>query len=141
VLRAVVDPGVLVAARLSGGGAPAELIRRWLSGQIDIIVSPHVLDELGDVLHRPTCRRWLTTEEADTYLEFLRTHATMVDDPPPEVGHTPDPDDDYLVSLARAARIDVLVSGDTDLVGLGDPRPPVRTPRALLDLLDQMEGS
>ncbi|MDP3983484.1 MAG: putative toxin-antitoxin system toxin component, PIN family [Acidimicrobiia bacterium] len=141
MLRAVIDPGVLVSARLSGRGAPAELIRRWLSGQIDIIVSPLLLDELADVLHRPTFRRWLTTNEVDAYIEFLNTHATLVDDPPPEVGHTPDPDDDYLVSLARIGRADVLISGDSDLVDLDDPRPPVSTPRGLIDLLDELERS
>ncbi|MGH3952013.1 MAG: putative toxin-antitoxin system toxin component, PIN family [Pseudonocardiaceae bacterium] len=139
MLRVVIDPGVLVAARLSGRGAPAELIRRWLGGQIDIIVSPLLLEELEEVLHRPTFRRWLAPEEADAYVEFLRTHATLVDDPPREEGHTPDPDDDYQVALARGARADLLVSGDRDLVTLDDPHPPVRTPRALIDFLDHME--
>ena len=139
MLRVVVDPGVLVSARLSGRAAPAEMVRRWLAGQIDVIVSPRLLDELDDVLHRPAFGRWLTLDEADAYVELLRTHATVVDDPPPEVGHTPDPGDDYLVSLARDARADLLVSGDSDLVDPVDPRPPVRTPRALIDLLDQIE--
>ncbi len=139
MLRVVVDPGVLVSARLSGRGAPAELVRRWLAGQIDVIVSPLLLDELDDVLRRPKFRRWLTLEETDAFIGLLRTHATLMGDPPPEFGHTPDPDDDYLVSLARAADADLLVSGDSDLVGLVDPRPPVRTPRTLIDLLDQIE--
>lgn len=48
--------------------------------------------------------------------------------------------DDYLVTLARSARVDVLVSGDADLVDLEDPRRPVRTPRELIELLDRFEG-
>ncbi|GIU93189.1 MAG: PIN domain-containing protein [Acidimicrobiia bacterium] len=139
MLRVVVDPGVLVSARLSGRGAPAELVRCWLAGQIDIIVSPFLLDELDEVLHRPALARWVTAEEADAYIELLRTHAIVVDDPPAEVGHTPDPDDDYLVTLARTVRANVLVSGDADLVDLEDPVPPVLTPRQLIDLLDQIE--
>jgi hypothetical protein len=139
MLRVVVDPGVLVSARLSGQAAPAELVRRWLAGRIDVIVSPLLLDELDDVLHRPAFERWLTPDEADAFVELLRTHATVVDDPPPEPGHTPDPDDDYLVNLARASRADLLVSGDSDFVDLVDPHPPVHTPRALIDLLDQIE--
>ncbi|MGQ0849214.1 MAG: PIN domain-containing protein, partial [Actinomycetota bacterium] len=92
MLRIVVDPGVLVSARLSGRGAPAELVRRWLSGQVDVIVSPLLLDEIDDVLHRPAFERWLTSDEAGVYLELLSTHATVVEDPPPQAGHTPDPD-------------------------------------------------
>ncbi|HKY48054.1 MAG TPA: putative toxin-antitoxin system toxin component, PIN family [Acidimicrobiia bacterium] len=140
MLRIVVDPGVLVSARLSGRGAPAELVRRWLSGQVDVIVSPLLLDEVDDVLHRPAFERWLTPDEAGVYLELLSTHATVVENPPPEAGYTPDPDDDYLVTLARSVRADLLVSGDADLVDLQDPSPPVLTPRQLIDLLDRIEG-
>ena len=140
MLRIVVDPGVLVSARLSGRGAPAELVRRWLAGQVDVIVSPLLLDEVDDVLHRPAFEPWLSSDEADHYLELLTVHATVVDDPPPEVGHTPDPDDDYLVTLARSVRADILVSGDADLIDLRDPSPPVLTPRALIELLDRIEA-
>ena len=136
----MVDPGVLISARLSGRGAPAELIRRWFAGQIDVIVSPLLLSELNDVLHRSKFRKWLTPEESDDYIEFFREHATVVDDPPAESGHTVDPDDDYLITLARVARADVLVSGDSDIVDLVDPDPPTRTPRALVELLDQIEN-
>ncbi len=137
----MIDPGVLVSARISGAGAPAELIRRWLAGQIDIIVSSLLLDELGDVLHRPKFRRWLSITETDDYIAFLTEHATLVDDPDPEHGHTPDPDDDYLVTLARAARAGALVSGDSDLTDFHDPHPPVTTPRGLVELLDHIENT
>jgi uncharacterized protein len=139
VLTCVVDPGVLVAARLSGKGAPAELIHRWLGGRLDIIVSPLLLAELDRVLDRGKFRRWLTREEAREYIKFLRTHARLEADPPPTIGHTRDPGDDYLVTLARAVRARVLVSGDSDLTEIVDPRPPVLTPREVVDMLDRIE--
>ncbi len=40
-----------------------------------------------------------------------------------------------VVSLARAARADYVVSGDRHLTGLVDPLPPVLTPRQFLELL------
>jgi predicted nucleic acid-binding protein len=48
---------------------------------------------------------------------------------------TRDPDDDYLVGLARSTAADALVSGDRDLTDLtlGDVR--LLTPRAFLDQL------
>lgn len=139
MLTCVVDPGVLVAARLSGKGAPAELIHRWLSGQLDLVVSPLLLAELDRVLDREKFRRWLTREEAQAYVEFLRTRPRIMADPPPTVGHTRDPDDDYLVTLARAVQARVLVSGDSDLTEIADPRPPVLTPRELIATLDRIE--
>lgn len=138
MLRIVVDPGVLIAARLSGKGAPAELIRRWYGGELDIVVSPDLLDKLVEVLTRDKFRRWLSLEEVSTYVQYLRSHATLVTDPPEEHGHCRDRDDDYLVTLARAARVAVLVSGDADLVDIPDGRPPVATPRALVEALDRM---
>jgi hypothetical protein len=40
-----------------------------------------------------------------------------------------------LIALARAARADVIVSGDSHLTELPDPTPPVRTPRQFIEQL------
>ncbi|MCC7078158.1 MAG: hypothetical protein IT198_13635 [Acidimicrobiia bacterium] len=45
------------------------------------------------------------------------------------------------VALADAAHAHVLLSGDTDRTGLADPRPPVRTPRVLVEVLDRIENA
>lgn len=111
-----------------------------MTGQVEFVVSPLLLNELADVLHRPKFRRWLTPAEVDTYILFVREHAARVADPAAESGHTPGPDDDYLVTLARAANVDALVSGDSDLTALEKPVPPVVTPRAAVDLLDRIEA-
>jgi len=58
------------------------------------------------VLARGRFRRWLSSEEADAFVASLRVGATVAEDPPPEPGLTPDPDDDYVVALARAADAD-----------------------------------
>jgi PIN domain len=87
-----------------------------------------VLSELADVLARARFRRWLSEDEAAAFVASLRCGARVVDDPPPEPGVTPDPDDDYVVALARAAGADYLVSGDRHLTDLSDPDPPVLTP-------------
>lgn len=44
-----------------------------------------------------------------------------------------DPDDDYLIALARTARADALVSGDADLTDLDLTDLPVLTPRQFLE--------
>lgn len=101
-----------------------------------MIVSVELLGELTDVLARERFRRWFSAEEADAFVAALRLAATFVDDPEAEVGITADPDDDYLVALARVAHADYLVSGDRHLTQMPDPDPPVLTPRAFLELLD-----
>ena len=135
-MRAVLDCNVLVSARLSPLGASAQLLRAAVKEQFEWIVSPQLLSELTEVLARDRFRRWFTVDEADAFVEALRSAAVVIDDPPAVTGLTPDPDDDYLVALARAAHADYLVSGDRHLSQLPDPDPPVLTPRAFLDLLD-----
>jgi predicted nucleic acid-binding protein len=41
---------------------------------------------------------------------------------------TRDPNDDYLLALARSAKVNVLVSGDRDLTDLANTQPPIETP-------------
>ena len=91
---------------------------------------------LDDVLSRPKFRRFITTAIAVAFIDGLAADATIITDPPDPPNISPDPDDDYLIALARTAEADYLVSGDRHLLDLTDPAPPVLTPRQFLDLLD-----
>ena len=132
MLRVVFDPGVLVSALISRVGTPAALLREWLDGAFDLLVSPKVLAELEDVLLRPKFRRHFTIREASAFIALLRERAIEVADPDYVEPLTQDPADDYLVALARAAEADLLVSGDKHLTDLADPPVRVMTPRDLL---------
>lgn len=136
MIRAVVDPGVLVSGLISPNGAPARIARFFAEGAFDLIVSPALLTELEDVVQRPHLVERLPARDADRLLMRIRAAAVVVEDPPILRGVTPDPKDDYLVSLARAAGADLIVSGDRHLTGLPDAEPRVLTPRAFVDLLD-----
>lgn len=135
MLRVVFDPNVLVSAVISPDGPSAEALDAWRDGEFDLIVSPKLLDELEDVLQRAKFRIYASPEQVSAYIEALASEALAFDDPgdPPRV--SPDPDDDYLIALARTAGADLLVSGDKHLTGLADPPVRVMTPRDLLRLL------
>ena len=98
-------------------------------------MSPALLGELRDVLARPKFRHWVSVPTATEYVDGLTDAALVIDDPPALPGLSPDPDDDYLITLARAGDADYLVSGDRHLTGLADPIPPVLTPRQFRDRL------
>jgi uncharacterized protein len=135
VPRAVLDPNVLVSALISPKGPSARLLLELRAGAFELVVSPHLLAELDEVLRREKFRRYATEDEVATYVELLRDESILVDDPDP--GPEPladDPDDEYLIALARAARVDALVSGDPHLTGLRN-RIPVLTPREFRDTL------
>ena len=137
MIQLVLDPGVLIAGVIAPRGLCAQLLRRWLGGECELVVSPALLAELEEVLLRPKFRRYLDEEEARDFVQLVAATAQLVPDPPAQAGLTRDPDDDYLIALACAAGVDALVSGDPDLTSVPDPVPPIVTPRAILDRLDR----
>jgi uncharacterized protein len=135
VPRAVLDTNVLVSALISPGGPSAALVLELRGGAFELIASPRLLAELRDVLAREKFRRYVTEAEAATYVELVRHEAQILNDPEPSPRPlSADPDDEYLVDLARVAAADVLVSGDAHLLELRD-RLPVMTPAEFLATL------
>lgn len=132
-MRVVVDPGVLIAAALSPSGAPGQVLRAAVAGRIELIASPLLLIELQEVLSRPKFRGYLSEEEALEFVLGISRIASIHPDVAFEGGFSADPDDDYLVALARSGRAEILVSGDSDLLQTKDPDPSVLTPRGFLD--------
>ncbi len=137
MLRVVIDPGVWIAAVISPHGAPAALLQHWMRGDFEVVVSPKLLEELESVLRRQKFRKYLSEREATEYADLLRRFASVHKDPPEQHGLTPDPGDDYLVSLARVADVHFLVSGDPHLTELSAPIPPVLKPRLFLTKIQE----
>jgi predicted nucleic acid-binding protein len=82
----------------------------------------------------------VTPEEARRFLTELDSLVELIPDAPrPWAAVARDPDDDYLVALARAAGADALVSGDHDLTSLVGLVPPVVTPAAFLAMVEEAE--
>ncbi len=133
--RAVLDPNVLISALITPRGASARILLELRGGAFELIASPALLAELRTVLMRDKFRQYASVDEVGAFVELIRVEGTVLEDPKPSgVSMTDDPGDEYLVALARAARADVLVSGDPDLLKLR-ARIPVRSPREFLDSL------
>lgn len=134
--RAVLDPNVLVAALISPAGPSARLLLELRAGAFELVTSPRLLAELGDVLRREKFRRYAAIAEVDTYLALLHHESIRLEDPEPSsepLGD--DPDDEYLIALARVAHAKALVSGDSHLLRLADVIPTL-TPRDFLESLE-----
>lgn len=138
MIQAVLDTGVLIAAVLSAKGAPAELLRLWLDGVFEIVVSEKLLDELDRVLRRSKFRPYISIREVELYLALLGRWAERAADGPTELSYTADPNDDYLVALAVTAEADFLVSGDKHLLEVENSAVPALTPRQALRLLKEL---
>ena len=98
-----------------------------------LVVSPLFLAELADVLSREKFRHHLNGRRSGG---IPRTHPPSRPDglrPTISTGTLcDDPNDEYLVILMRAAKVDVLVSGDPHLTRVRG-LIPVKTPREFLD--------
>jgi putative PIN family toxin of toxin-antitoxin system len=130
-VRAVLDPNVIISALLSPDGSPARVLRAWLGGGFELVVCPHLLDELERALAYPKIRTRVPAQDAREVVDWLASAAEMAGDPdgPPAV-RSRDPGDDDLIVLAERERA-VLVSGDDHLLELADAIP-VLTPAAFL---------
>lgn len=93
-----------------------------------------LLDELERVLRRDQFRRYVTIAEVGGLIRELHQRTDLSDDPEPVPAVCRDPNDDYLIALAVAQHA-ILVSGDADLLEVGDPPAPILQPRAFLDAL------
>lgn len=135
--RVVIDPGVLIAGFISTGGTTARLLDAVLAGRAVAVVSPELVRELHTVLLRDKFRQYASVEDVDAFVVRLLARSDLVDDPPHVQPVTRDPDDDYIVALARAQPGTAIVSGDQDLLTLDLPDIDVMTPRTFLDALTE----
>ena len=130
-MRAVLDPNVIISALLSPRGTPARILRAWLEGAFELIVSPLLLAELERALAYPKLRQRVTSAETARLLAILRREASNQIDPASNpVARSRDPGDDYLIALASSAGA-LLVSGDGHLLAMS-AQLPVESPASFL---------
>ncbi len=136
MIRVVIDPGVYVSAFISPRrAAPAIVVEALLDGHVDVLVSPLLLAELTRVLGRAKFERAASDGRGEAFVALIAECGARVEGPTPTPGATDDPDDDYLVALARTHRVEAIVSGDRHLLTADSDELPVWTPRRLVDRL------
>ena len=136
--RAILDTNVYVAALLSRDASPARLIRALSEGLFDAIVCPRLLGELRGVLARPKIAVSIAPDDAQSYMEWLSRVAILAPDPRHIESVSPDPDDDYLLALARESGTQVIVSGDGHLLGLKCSGLRVLSPAMFADFVESL---
>lgn len=136
-LRAVFDTGVVVSALVFEGGRLSWLRSAWQSGAVRPLASAATVSELLRVLAYPKFNLSAVEQQAllSDYLPWCE--AIAVKGRMAGVPRCRDPFDQPFLLLALAAKADVLVSGDDDLLAVA-PRfsIPVIRPADLAALLD-----
>jgi putative PIN family toxin of toxin-antitoxin system len=137
-LRAVLDTNVLVSGLISKGSPPSEIVDAWLDGHYTLVTSLYQVQELVHVLSYPRIAGRLSLEEAelDMILAALLTQAEVVAGKVELPGVTRDPKDDAIVACAQEGEAHCIVSGDPDLLDLGEHDGiRVLTPREFVEIL------
>lgn len=125
------DTNVLVSA-IATRGLCADIVNAALA-EHQVIIGPTVLAELQQVLLRKLRLPTAIVEEADG---FMRLHATVVAAGAELAIQGLDQNDSAVLAEAIAGNADVLVTGDQDLIRLGDQsRTRILSPRGFWELL------
>ncbi|MFN3761618.1 MAG: putative toxin-antitoxin system toxin component, PIN family [Anaerolineae bacterium] len=121
-IRAVLDTNVLISGLVAEGGAPRMIVDAWLEEQFTLVISPYLLEELLHVLTYPRIagRIRLREEDLAVLLGALVGRAEVTEGTLSLPGVTRDPKDDPVVACAREGNADYIVSGDQDLLVLGE---------------------
>ena len=117
-MRVIIDTNVLISGLL-WGGPPHELLEHARAGTVSIVRSPQLLLELIDVLGRSKFDSILvrSSSSRERSLAQIRQLLTEVIEPPPlPYPVCRDSDDDQVLALAIAAKVDLIISGDNDLL-------------------------
>ena len=142
-MRAVIDANVLLSGML-WHGQPHKLLEHVRGGTLAMVSSPALLAELADVIGRPKFEaifmRSKTTRERA--LAELRQLAEVIEPPPLAAPVCRDPDDDAVLALALAAQVDLIISGDDDLLVLQVFEGiPILTPAMALQFIGNGGGT
>jgi putative PIN family toxin of toxin-antitoxin system len=140
VLRAVLDANVFVSAAVRPVGTPGRLLRGFLTGEwpFELVTSPEIVDEVRRALAYPRVRKLVTGDlDPETWFLDLVSLSDVVDDTGRSAGISSDPDDDRYVAAAVEGRAQFIVTGDHDLLVIGEHEGiRVVSPRSFLDLLE-----
>lgn len=120
VIRAVVDTNVLISGA-TGSTTPAQVIDGWRQNKYILVTSPQLIAEVNEVIRRPEIIRQFNLSESliSGFVGTLSTRAYVTPGTLQLDVIKEDPPDNQVLSAAVEGSADYIVSGDKDLLRLG----------------------
>lgn len=112
-MRIVLDTNVFVSG-VFFGGVPGQILGAWRDARLQLVLSAEILAEyqrVGEVLGAQ-----YSGVDLRPFLALLTVAAEFVEAPDLPEAVSSDPDDDKFLACALAGGVDVIVSGDKDLL-------------------------
>ena len=132
-MRVVLDTNVVVSALLAPHSTPGMVLLLALDGRFEICVSPAVLAEYAEVLHRPRFKK-IDPRDVEHALKYIRRVA-LIAHPSRRLaisGHEPD---NRFYECAEAAEADYLVTGNAKHFPVGIGKTVIVTAGRFLELI------
>ena len=107
----VIDTNIFISYLLIPNSKPAKIISLWQRGKFDVLTAQPQIDELMRVTRYPKIKERLSPALAGRFINELRDLSVIVDNLP-VVDISPDPYDNYLLSIASGGAADYLITGD-----------------------------
>ena len=138
--RVVLDANVVISALIRPDSAPGRILKAAVEGRaLRALLSRPLVEELRRALGYPQLRPYLkmSSAEADEFVLLLEQIADAVNlDDHPAPGVCRDPHDEPYLQTALAGRADYVVTGDRDLLDLGEVEGiPILAPAAFERIL------
>jgi putative PIN family toxin of toxin-antitoxin system len=127
-LKVVLDTNVLVSAIAYPGSIPGRIFSAWQRGQLDVVLSRYILDEMERVLPRFAQVKLSASGIRDLADSFM-FRAEIVEPSLVAEASLRDEADVTVLGTLLAAKADYLITGDKDLLALAE-RYPIVTPAA-----------
>ncbi len=130
-MRIVVDTNVLISG-IFFGGAPYRIVLAWRDDELDVVVSPEIVDEYWGTAQRIAQR--FPGVDVTPILVLLISKATIVVAPALPLPVCEDRADDKFLACAVAGRARRVISGDRHLLKVSGYRGiSVQRPREFAD--------
>ncbi len=142
-MKAVLDTNILFSAVITVGTSHKVVLAAINEAVFEVLICGQQLQELRDVMLRPSKQYRFTPGEADGYLTVLYNDGVVIKDLiRTDIKHTRDAKDNYLIDLAIQGQADVVVSNDEHLLELnevivGTRKIPIITGRQFLTHLER----
>ena len=115
-MRIVVDTNVVISG-IFFGGAPRRVVEAVIDGEVEASASPEIVEEYGEIVDEMISRKQgrFRSDDFSTLVASL-----SIVDPVTHVEVCRDPDDDKFITCAIDSRALYIVSGDKDLLIIGE---------------------
>ena len=109
------------------------IVHQCQTGLLELVISPDIYDEYVRVVDRLTSA--YPEVEVATVFRRITSYSVMIDDVPPLASPVSrDPDDDKFLACAVHAGVEVVVTGDKDLLEVSEyQRVHILTPQQFCD--------